>query len=144
MSAAQEFRQIYNDFIINGTPPGEIILAFPRRQRGQSLEHEHEHVLEIAAELYPTIQLDEDEAPLSSLIKYKRDLRVLRRAHRTHMAEVSTYQNSVVSTTNHLQDSILRQGPWQSDIDPASAPPSLPMPVSISDLESLQPFFAYL
>ncbi|KAJ7589596.1 hypothetical protein C8J56DRAFT_939043 [Mycena floridula] len=41
---------------------------------------------------------------------------------------------------------IAAMGPWDAAIDPLSleGPPSLPMPVKISDMDSLQPFFDYL
>ncbi|PPJ58784.1 hypothetical protein CBER1_08222 [Cercospora berteroae] len=50
------------------------------------------------------------------------------------------------SRSKRWADRIARQGPWQPLPDPLSyaGPPSLPMPVQISDKASLAPFFEYL
>ncbi|EGP83056.1 uncharacterized protein MYCGRDRAFT_97180 [Zymoseptoria tritici IPO323] len=52
------------------------------------------------------------------------------------------------NATKHLKwvDRISKQGPWDESIDPPnlSGPPALPMPVEVSDAESLGDFFSHL
>ncbi|CAK1362602.1 unnamed protein product [Cercospora beticola] len=59
--------------------------------------------------------------------------------------EVSNLE-ATESTSKRWADRITSQGPWQPLSDPLSyaGPPSLPMPVQISDKASLAPFFEYL
>ncbi|KAF2209086.1 hypothetical protein CERZMDRAFT_100836 [Cercospora zeae-maydis SCOH1-5] len=61
-------------------------------------------------------------------------------------AEDISYVEAVESTSKKWAERITRQGPWRPCSDPLSyvGPPSLPMPVQISDKASLAPFFEYL
>ncbi|KAM3420937.1 hypothetical protein BST61_g4171 [Cercospora zeina] len=61
-------------------------------------------------------------------------------------AEEISNVEAVESTSKKWAERISRQGPWQPRSHPLSyaGPPSLPMPVQISDKASLAPFFEYL
>jgi Ran GTPase-activating protein (RanGAP) involved in mRNA processing and transport len=98
----------------------------------------------IAALLYPPIPDNADSA-LGSIIKYEKDVVKLRRyviLQRKRDIEVATQRKEMMNWGKR----ILKQGPWDPLADPVSlgGAPSLPMPVTIAEPVTLEPFFDHL
>jgi Ran GTPase-activating protein (RanGAP) involved in mRNA processing and transport len=94
----------------------------------------------IAQLLYPS-----SEHPLSSLIKYEKDIAKLRSLiakQRKRVIDVATKQNEMRVWSKR----ILKQGPWNpaTDLISLNGATSLPMPVNIADPETLAPFFEHV
>ncbi|CAI6271127.1 unnamed protein product [Periconia digitata] len=95
---------------------------------------------EVSQILYPS-----KEDPLGALIRYEKDITLLRRL-------VLTQRKRVISDAiarKELYDwgkRMIKQGPWDPEMDPWSlnGAPSLPMPVKIADQTTLEPFFEHL
>lgn len=113
----------------------ETVLDAPRRKSVRGAL-----ALRIAAELY--------SAPpdsLAPIIQYEKDAVMLRRHvledRRQAIARATRY-NAQHGWTKRIRT----QGSWDEVPDPLSTkgPSSLPMPVEVSDKESLAPFFAHL
>ena len=79
------------------------------------------------------------------MIKYEKDIVLLRKTIQAKQKadEVARVQARNQSEWKHR---VLRQGPWDevNDLLPLTGSPALPMPVSISDEESLAAFFNHL
>lgn len=114
----------------------EEIMNAPRRKSARDALAN-----QIAHRLYPTDHPDS----LASIIKYEKDIVMLR-------ARVMEQRRSAINKASERNarfnwvKRIERQGPWDEVNDPLSrkGAPSLPMPVEVSDKESLAPFFAHL
>lgn len=143
MIDATTFRQIYNDFAKDGVLTDSTIMNFPRRKSNTC--EQRNLSMQIAIELYPTVDPADGEYALSAVIKYDKDVLTLRRAYLAHCAKKAGIKLAMKRKGVHnTRDIILAQGPWTETADPASVPASLPMPVEISDIESLQPFFDFI
>jgi hypothetical protein len=86
-----------------------------------------------------------DMEPLGAIIRYEKDLVRLRRVvaeNRKRTLEENQKRNELVNWEARVR----KQGPWDPVADPISlaGAPSLPMPVEISDPDSLSPFFQHL
>ena len=96
---------------------------------------------EVAELLYPS----ESDLNLSQVIKYEKDIVLLQKTiqGKQKANALARVQARKQSGWKHR---VLRQGPWDevNDLLPLTGPPALPMPVSISDEESLAAFFKYL
>jgi hypothetical protein len=115
----------------------EALLTAPRRGGAQ-----HDLAYEVAAIVYP----DFPPESLASIIQYEKDivkLRALVKEDRATSAAKALAQNDLLSWRKRISN---QQGPWNEVEDPLSlsGAPALPMPVQISDPESLAPFFAHL
>ncbi|PNS18635.1 Ran GTPase-activating protein 1 [Sphaceloma murrayae] len=79
------------------------------------------------------------------IIRYEEDLIRLRRAISEH-SQRDTAEAAAVRDISNWSRRILEQGPWDETNDPISlaGPPALPMPVELSDLQTLTPFFEHL
>jgi hypothetical protein len=115
----------------------EAILTAPRRGGAQ-----HNLACEVAALIYP----DFPSNSLAPIIQYEKDivkLRALAKEDRASAAAKALAQNDLLSWRKRI---VNQQGPWNEAEDTLSlkGAPSLPMPVQISDPESLAPFFAHL
>ncbi|KAK3115712.1 hypothetical protein LTR53_004676 [Teratosphaeriaceae sp. CCFEE 6253] len=114
----------------------EEVLNAPSRRSTR-----HELAQQIAARLYP----GSDPDSLTPIIKYEKDIAMLR-----HMVLEQRREAITKATQRHAKFNwakrILKQGPWDEVHDAVSleGAPSLPMPVVVSDEESLAPFFAHL
>lgn len=79
------------------------------------------------------------------MIKYEKDIVLLRK---TIQAKQNTDELARIQARNHPErkQQVLRQGPWDEVNDPLplTGSPGLPMPVNISDEESLAAFFNHL
>ena len=125
-----------NNFF-KGRSVTETIYDAPRRKDPDS--HKADLAVSIAAQLYP--------APLDSvlgpLIKYQKDIVLLRRAilaqRQAACAPKPKYKPTWI-------ERIQAQGPWDEVKDPLSlkGAPALPMPVKVSDKDTLGPFFEQL
>lgn len=120
----------------------EDIMGAPRRRAANPAAKVLAH--EIAALLYPPIP-DNPDSALGSIIKYEKDVVKLRRyviLQRKREIEVATQRKEMMNWGKR----ILKQGPWDPLIDPVSlgGAPSLPMPVTIAEPLTLEPFFDHL
>jgi Ran GTPase-activating protein (RanGAP) involved in mRNA processing and transport len=112
----------------------EAILTAPRRGGAQ-----HDLACEVAALVYP----DFPPNSLAPIIQYEKDIVKLRALAKEDRAAKTSAQHELLSWRKRI---VNQQGPWNEVEDPFSlkGAPSLPMPVQISDPESLAPFFAHL
>lgn len=114
----------------------EEIMNAPRRKSARDTL-----ATQIAARLYPCSGLDS----LAPIIKYEKDIVLLRKLiyeqRRTAIARATDH-----NARHNWIKRIATQGPWDEANDPLSqnGAPSLPMPVEVSDKDSLAPFFAHL
>jgi hypothetical protein len=115
----------------------EAVLTAPRRGTARdTLAHE------TAARIYT----DYPQESLAPIIQYEKDIVKLR-----SLAEQQR-KNAIVKATeynekhNWIKRILKQNGPWNELEDPLSlnGAPSIPMPVEVSDPESLAPFFAHL
>ncbi|KAK3673697.1 hypothetical protein LTR78_006250 [Recurvomyces mirabilis] len=114
----------------------EEFLNAPRRR---SARHELAHI--VASDLHPSATPQD----VGSIIQYEKDIVMLRAMvlkQRRKAIEDATAHNA----KTHWVKRISKQGAWDEVNDPLSldGPASLPMPVEVSDKESLAPFFAHL
>ncbi|KAK4549895.1 hypothetical protein LTR36_005196 [Oleoguttula mirabilis] len=113
----------------------EEVLNAPRRKSARdALAHQ------IAARLHP----GHDEGSLAPIIQYEKDLIMLRALifgqRRTAVAR-ATEGNARLDWVKRISN----QGPWnKANALSLEGAPALPMPVEMSDPESLKPFFAHL
>ncbi|KAK4697867.1 hypothetical protein P7C71_g264, partial [Lecanoromycetidae sp. Uapishka_2] len=125
--------------MFNGEAPHPDCLRAPRRRHADSMSAAL--AIRIATLLYPA----PSDAELSQVIKYEKDIVLLRKEINANirMEEETTLSQK---DENTWKDRILKQGPWNEIKDAVShaGAPSLPMPVKISDHESLAPFFEHL
>ena len=115
----------------------EALLTAPRRGGAQ-----HDLAREVAALFYSDFTPDS----LAPIIQYEKDivkLRALVKEDRATSAANALARNDLLSWRKRISH---QQGPWNEIEDPLplSGAPALPMPVQISDPESLAPFFAHL
>jgi hypothetical protein len=112
----------------------EAILTAPRRGGAQ-----HDLACEVSALCYP----DHPPNSLAPIIQYEKDIVKLRALAKEDRAAKALAQHEFLSWRKRI---VNQQGPWNEVEDPLSlnGAPSLPMPVQISDPESLAPFFAHL
>jgi hypothetical protein len=115
----------------------EALMTAPRRGGAQ-----HDLACEIAALVYP----DFPPGSLAPIIQYEKDivkLRALVKEDRATSAAKALAQNDLLSWRKRISN---QQGPWNEVEDPLplTGAPALPMPVQISNPESLAPFFAHL
>ena len=118
-------------------PVDEDVMEAPRRRAADPAAREL--VQKIAQLMYP------DMEPLGAIIRYEKDLVCLRRAvfeNRKRTLEENQKRNELFNWSARVR----KQGPWDPIADPVSlaGAPSLPMPVEISDPDSLSPFFQHL
>lgn len=116
----------------------EAIMDAPRR-RAADLKAAT-LAIDVAQLLYPT-----DDNSLKSIIQYEKDVVSLRNLileQRKRQIAESTRQND----EHNWSKRILKQGAWDPTADPWSldGAPSLPMPVSVAEPETLAPFFEHL
>ena len=85
------------------------------------------------------------EGALSQLMKYEKDIPQLRRAVIAQQ-KAEELAKAVANQQSTWKNRILSQGSWHEETDPIplTGPTSLPMPVTISDQESLALFFTHL
>lgn len=111
----------------------------PRRKARDP--HEAELAKQIAQLLYPS----PSDSTLPALIKYEKDAVHLRRAivAQEKIAEAAKAKPKLKPTP---KERISSQGPWDEVNDPwpLTGAPALPMPVKVSDAETLEPFFRHL
>ena len=104
-------------------------------QKSADLAHE------VAGLLYPSYS----DSNVPQVIKYEKDIVLLRKKIQ---AKQQADELARVQARNHSKwkHRVLRQGPWDevNDLLPLTGSPALPMPVSISDEESLAAFFNHL
>ncbi|PSK35072.1 hypothetical protein B9Z65_1655 [Elsinoe australis] len=116
------------------------ILNLPRRQSAHSqLAHT------LAERIYPDLA---DHHPSAAIIRYDNDVLALRRAVREHR-ERDAADAKEAKEAKKVKDwslRVLTQGPWDEPHDAVSykGAPALPMPVDLSDMQSLIPFFNHL
>jgi hypothetical protein len=115
----------------------EAILNAPRRGTARDTL-----AREIASIVYPNFPPDSP----GPIIQYEKDivkLRSLAEAQRKSVVAKATEYNERHNWNKRI---LKQQGPWNESEDPLSlhGVPSLPMPVEVSDPESLAPFFAHL
>jgi hypothetical protein len=112
----------------------EAVLTAPRRGGAQ-----HDLACKVAALVYPDFPTNS----LAPIIQYERDVVKLRALAKEDRAAKNLVQHDLLSWRKRI---VNQQGPWSEVEDPLSlkGAPSLPMPVRISDPESLAPFFAHL
>ena len=123
--------------LLEGRPISEIIYGAPRRKDSDT--RKVDLAVSIAALIYPA----PSDSVLGPLIKYQKDIVLLRRAI------VAQRQAACAPKTKYKPtwiDRIQAQGPWDEVNDPLSlkGAPALPMPVSVSDKDTLEPFFEQL
>lgn len=116
----------------------ETVMDAPRRRAANVKAAELAQ--KTAQLLYPDI-----ENPLGALIKYEKDVVMLRHfviEQRKRVISDATARNDLFNWNKR----IIKQGPWDPSADPLSlnGAPSLPMPVKIADHETLEPFFEHL
>ncbi len=112
--------------------PDTLCDKAPRRRRA---EPQRALAIEIAQLLYPA----PTDSTISPVIKYEKDIVLLRKAI-AHRNEARDLARKVT-----WRQRILEQGPWDKVNDPWSeAVLAQPMPVSISDSESLTQTFQHL
>ena len=115
----------------------EALLTAPRRGGAQ-----HDLARRVAALVYHDFPPDS----LAPIIQYEKEivkLRAVVNKDRASSAAKALAQNNLLSWRKRISN---QQGPWNEVEDPLplSGSPALPMPVQISDPESLAPFFAHL
>lgn len=117
----------------------ESILYAPRRRAVDSSAANLAD--QIAQFMYPSVTSES----LFPIIQYEKDIVRLRRAitfQRKRTIDDNTKRKELMSWVPR----IVKQGAWNSLMDPVSlnGAPSLPMPVDIAEPESLAPFFQHL
>lgn len=115
----------------------EAILTAPRRGSARD-----DLARETAALVYPNLP----QGSLATIIQYEKDivrLRPLAEEQRKRAIAEATEHNE---KHNWIKRILRQQGPWNELEDPLSlnGASSLPMPVEVSNPESLAPFFAHL
>lgn len=97
--------------------------------------------ISISALLYPA----PSDSVLGPLIKYEKDIILLRRAIVAHR-ELVAMASSRIRYKPTWTDRIRAQGPWDEVKDTLSlkGAPALPMPVTVSSEDTLNPFFQHL
>lgn len=128
-----------HEAIINGTIHiDESINDAPRRR---SADPQRATLASLISQLlYPA-----PNDSLAPLIRYEENIVLLRKLilqQRKHEIEVATIRNS----SDGWEVRVRKQGLWNSVDDPLSlcGAPAVPMPVKISDHDSLEPFFEHL
>ncbi len=119
----------------HGSSISESCLTAPRRKAKDPSEAALAR--EVAALLYPS-----EPESLSTIIKYDSDMRILRnrvRLQRNEQIEVKKEDEP-----HSIASAVRRQGRWDEKEDSVTMPPAIPMPVEISSLDTLMPFFDYL
>ncbi|KAK5731981.1 hypothetical protein LTR17_010933 [Elasticomyces elasticus] len=114
----------------------EEILNAPRRKSARE-----ELARKVAGRLYPSA----DPESLAPIIKYEKEIVMLRNMvleQRRRQVADATARNAKFDWVKRIS----KQGAWNAEEDPLSlkGAPSLPMPVDVSDKDSLAPFFAHL
>jgi Ran GTPase-activating protein (RanGAP) involved in mRNA processing and transport len=113
----------------------EAILSAPRRGTARDAL-----AREIASMVYPNFSPES----LGPIIQYEKDIVKLRslaeRQRKNTVAKATDYNER----HNWNKRILKQQGPWNEIEDLLSLVPSLPMPVEVSDPESLAPFFAHI
>ena len=123
--------------LFEGRRISEKIYDAPRRKDPDT--HRADLALTIAALLYPA----PSDSVLGPLIKYQKDIVLLRRAivaqRQADCAPKPKYKPTWI-------ERIRAQGPWDEVNDRLSLKglPALPMPVRVSDKDTLEPFFEQL
>ncbi|KAM0717740.1 hypothetical protein Q7P37_007592 [Cladosporium fusiforme] len=115
----------------------EGILTAPRRRSAR-----HDFACEIASMVYPGFPPDS----LVPIIQYEKDIVKLRSLANQQRKDASAKATKDQERQNWIRRILKQQGPWNATEDPLplTGASSLPMPVEISDPESLAPFFAHL
>ena len=130
--------------------PSLACLDAPRRRHKPSTDPSQPGAQLVAQIMYP------DLAPLPALIKYERTVVALRKTVLERLREEETARREAKGYTR--RERVRKQGKWvppdnfydaDYEEDPASTfsrrgGPAIPMPVTISDRETLAPFFDYL
>ncbi|KAK4992427.1 hypothetical protein LTR50_001186 [Elasticomyces elasticus] len=116
----------------------EAIMCAPRRRPQGSTRSTLAHA--VAFQLYPG-----PEKSLYPIIQYEKDIVELRRLV-VKQRQADQYRTAERCAQKNWTKRIVEMGPWNEVKDPVSlqGASSLPMPVKISDKESLAPFFAHL
>ena len=115
----------------------ETVLSAPRRGTARDAL-----ACETAARVYPDYPPDS----LAPITQYEKDVVKLRslveQQRKNNVAKVPEHNEK----HNWIKRILKQNGPWNPKEDPLSfkGAPSIPMPVEISDPESLAPFFAHL
>ncbi len=124
--------------LVTGLPVSDDCFNAPRRK------HKDARSAELAALIAPLL-FPAPKDSLSPIIRYEEAIVQLRA--RIKLQRKEAIENATVT---HASESwirrILDQGPWDQDHDPVSldGPPALPMPVTISDADSLGAFLEHL
>ncbi|KAF4555439.1 Hypothetical protein D9617_2g053980 [Elsinoe fawcettii] len=108
------------------------VLGLPRRKS------KHAHLAHtLAARVRPNSTLP--------ILQYEKDVVQLRAAVLDRRRQDSREANTA-KENNTWSKRLVSQGPWDELVDPISydGPRALPMPVELSDIQSLQPFFKHL
>ena len=97
---------------------------------------------DIAQLLYPSPA----DPILPALIKYEKDITLLRRTIIAERAAAERERALIVQYKPTPREQVTAQGPWDEVNDPLSLDgvSSLPMPVQVSSRSSLEPFFKHL
>lgn len=115
----------------------EAILTAPRRGTARDT---------LARETAARIYTDYPPESLAPIIQYEKDIVKLRllaeQQRKSAIAKATEYNEK----HNWIKRILKQNGPWNEVEDPLSlnGAPSIPMPVEVSDPESLAPFFAHL
>ncbi|KAL8991195.1 MAG: hypothetical protein Q9169_007924 [Polycauliona sp. 2 TL-2023] len=96
----------------------------------------------VAQLLYPS----PSDSTLPALIKYQKDITLLRRTIAAQQAIAEEQQRSNPAWKPTLKERIKERGNWYNPFHPSSyaGPKALPMPVQVSSGSSLEPFFFHL
>ncbi|KAL8872780.1 MAG: hypothetical protein Q9174_001644 [Haloplaca sp. 1 TL-2023] len=119
--------------------PVAFVCSFAPRRRSHD-ENEAALAVHVAQLLYAS----PSHSSLPALIKYEKDRVSLRRAVAAQERLAEAARHSPKSPTP--KERVAFQGPWDEKNDPwqKTGPPSLPMPVAVSDHTTLEPFFRHL
>ncbi|KAF6233284.1 hypothetical protein HO173_008575 [Letharia columbiana] len=152
---ASLIRQSYGALYSGGTLDTECLKA-PRRRRAGRYDMESRETGSAGHDGIETAPLSHLELGVfciqvtpnrtyQQVIKYERDIVLLRKAIQ---ARQKAEEQARAEARHHTEwnQRVLRQGPWDGVKDPLplTGAPALPMPVTISDEESLAAFFNHL
>ena len=136
--------------LCSGVPIDEKCYTVPRK--GIADRTETMLAARIAEYVYPTptnsyscLEQEYGEASIQPPTKYKQDISKLRA--RIEVQRQERVPNSpIISRKRTSNQRVYQQGPWDEEHDPLSlsGAAALPMPVEISDIESLEPFFTHI
>ncbi|KAI4188916.1 MAG: hypothetical protein LQ348_003865 [Seirophora lacunosa] len=123
---------------------GELVDGrFDDAPRRKSHKPEEARMAEqIAQMIYPNAS----ESSLPALIKYEKDMLAGRRAYKIQESQHAFELQQQFRDTQTWREKVALQGPWDEINDPLplTGASALPMPVDVSDRETLKPFFDHL